>query len=193
MENRLDIQHSAKEGCSRRHPSAPLQVVQVIHGKPMAQVQLILFQPLNHLVDGFSLFLFLYRVVDIQPLSQGGAEGIHYLDPVIRIFRLKLLSRYLSGIAGAGQAGRKGDIEDIPAMLQHFLEIIRIAVHRYLAGGRTLPLPDNAVKFLGGNLSFVGIIEIAFPFQLNSSGITPTPNSSTILGERSQAESVIII
>ena len=56
MENRLDIQHSAEEGCSRRHPSAPLQVVQIIHGKPMAQVQLILFQPLNHLVDGFSLF-----------------------------------------------------------------------------------------------------------------------------------------
>ena len=52
MHDRFDIQDGTDGGGGAGDTAASLQMVQIIHGKPMAQVETIVQQPLIQLIEG---------------------------------------------------------------------------------------------------------------------------------------------
>ena len=56
MENGFDIDHGAQNGRGLGYAAAPVKVKQIVHGKVMAELQLVLFHPGSHLLQRFSGF-----------------------------------------------------------------------------------------------------------------------------------------
>ena len=104
MEHRLDVQHSAHNGRGRADPAAPLEIHQVVHRKPVAQVQTVVQQPLLQLPKAQALVPLLAGIVGKQALAQRGAQAVHHGDGPLRIALPQLLSRDTGRLVGGGQA-----------------------------------------------------------------------------------------
>ena len=78
VEHGLDGEHGAKERRGGADPSAPLEVVEIIHRKPVADASLGIFGVIPQFLQRFSCLLLQGAQVYQQPLSQRGAQGVHH-------------------------------------------------------------------------------------------------------------------
>ena len=60
------------------YPAAPVQVMQVVHRKPVAQMELIVLKPFGVFLNGHARFPVFHRVVNKQALSHGSCQGIEH-------------------------------------------------------------------------------------------------------------------
>ena len=71
MEHGLDVQHGTQYGGGGGYPAATMEMVQIVHRKPVAKVQFVFFHIIPHLLDGLTRSLLLHRKVDEHALPQG--------------------------------------------------------------------------------------------------------------------------
>ena len=117
-EDGLDVQHGAHHGGGSADTAAPLQVHQVLHGDPVADVQLVLLHPGGDLGKGLTLAAELCGGVDQQALAHGGAEGVD--DDELSVVELlpELLGGDDGGLIGGAQGRGEGQHQHIPALLK---------------------------------------------------------------------------
>ena len=53
---------------------APFQVVQVVYGEPVAQMEFVLLEPLVNFVDRFAVHLHFGGVIGQQPFAHGSGK-----------------------------------------------------------------------------------------------------------------------
>ena len=95
MHDGLDGEHGAEERGAGAETAAHLQVVQVVHGEPVVDVELVVLHPLHQLLSGEALALLLDGQIEQQALAQRGGERVHHIDVGIG----KLLLHVLGGDA----------------------------------------------------------------------------------------------
>ena len=118
MEDGLDGQHGSHYRGGGADAAAPLQIHQVIDGKPVAQMQPVFLQPPGQRFHGHTGIPLFRGMKSKQPLTQGGAQAVYHQDFPVRIALLQLLRGNDRGLIGGGQAGRKGQHQHILAALQ---------------------------------------------------------------------------
>ena len=101
MHDRLDLQYRGNGRGSAADPAAPFKIHQIIHGKPVDKMQLVLLQPGYHGVKVQLLFQ-PGRIVHIQALAHAGAEAIHHGDLPVGIFFQQFGFGDARGSYGAG-------------------------------------------------------------------------------------------
>ena len=160
MHHRLDGQHGAEQRRGGADAPAPLQVVQIVHREPVAEMGTDLLGISLDLFNGLALFLLLRAEVDEQPLPQRSAQGIHRQNLRLREFTSQLLRRNNSGLKGGRQGGGKADAENVfpgfqngPHGLFHFAYIDG-------GGGGQLPGADPGIEVLKADIPAVQIVII---------------------------------
>ena len=161
VHHRLDGQHRAQEGGGGADAATHLQVVQVVHGEPVVDVQLVVLHPLHQLLGGETPALLLHRQVQQQALTQGGGQGVHHVDVGIG----ELLAHIVGGdgraLVGGGQGAGEADADDVFAALQHGAHGILELAHVGGGGGGQLTGSDLGVEILkadGAAVQQVGVV-----------------------------------
>ena len=85
MHNRLYAEHGAYRGGGGGNAPAPLEVIQIVNGEPMAHMQLFVFNEVPHLLYGRALFLFLRGIVCYHALAEGRGERLTPVTPMPRL------------------------------------------------------------------------------------------------------------
>ena len=170
MEHRLHLQHRTKQGRCRRQPPAPLEVVEVIHREPVADVPLLLLHEVPDILNGFAPALLLDSQIDQQALAHGGGAAVHDEDFAVRMVGEHLLGGDAGRLVGGGQARGEADAEDVPACRRQLLH--RLMEHAHADGGGR---PQGAaaqpgVEIVRRNIPVVRIIEIFLPVHNKGQG-----------------------
>ena len=161
MENRLNAQHGAEKGRCRGNPAAPFQVVQIVYGEPVAQMEFVLLEPLVNFVDRFAVHLHFGGVIGQQPFAHGGGKGIHHVDFPLRIFGGQLFFGHQGALAGAAEARGKGQVQDVLPSLQNRLHPFHKFMGIDLSSGGGLAGPEEPVKGPGVHFMAIRIVPIA--------------------------------
>ena len=107
------MQHGAHQGGSRADPTPTLQVHQIVHGEPVAQMEPVVQHPLGDLIQGQTLVPLLAGIPHQKPLTHGGAQGIDDLNLSIRVLLRQLLGGDDGALVGGGKAGGKGQHQNV--------------------------------------------------------------------------------
>ena len=130
VHDRLHTQCRSKPGGRCRNTAAALQEMQIVHGIPVMQFQLVIFQPLGSLDQAFSGVPHFDGFIHQATLTAGSRKRIDNDELTFR----KLLSGSHRGIFtadhGSAQAAGKTHIQHIHAFsgrfTEHFQKSIRI-------------------------------------------------------------------
>ena len=160
VEHGLHLQHGAEQGRRRGHPAAPLEVVEVVHCEPVADVVLLLLHKVPHLLNGPALALLLDREIDQQALAQGGGPAVHHQDLAVRMGLLDLLGGNAGGLVGGGEAGGEADAEDVLSGDHDGLHGLVKDAHADGGGGAQGAAPQALVELIGLNIPVVRVVEI---------------------------------
>ena len=168
MQHRLDGEHGAHQGGGGTDAPAPLEVVQIVHSEPVADIALgglrIVPQPGERPARG----LFPGAQIHQQALAQRGAPGVHHQHLPVG----KLLSEIVRGNDGGLIGGREGGGE---AQIQNVLSLGKDLPHLLLklphadgGGGGGLSGPDAAVKVLEGDVPTVQPVAVGLTAHLQT-------------------------
>ena len=69
VEHGLDVEQTADKGCRCAHAPAALEIDQIIHGEPVADMQAGVFTELCDLLYGGAVVLLLHRQVDQKAVA----------------------------------------------------------------------------------------------------------------------------
>ena len=170
MEHGLHLQHGAEQGRRRRHPAAPLEVVEVIHREPVADVVLLLLHKVPDLLEGPAPALLLDREVDQQALAQGGGPAVHHQDLAVRIGLLHLLGGDAGGLVGGGEAGGEADAENILPGGRDGLHGLVENAHADSGGGAQGAAPQALVEVSRLDVPVVRVVEILLSLHHKGQG-----------------------
>ena len=170
MEHRLDGEHGPEQRRRRADPAAPLQVVQIVHSEPVADVPLGPLGKVQNLLQSFPLFLLLGAEPDEQTLSHGGAEAVHHPDLPLREVLLQLPSRNDGGLVGGGKGGGEAQAQNVLPRLQNGPHGGVELPHVDGGGHRHGPGADLGVKLLETDLAAVQQVPVAPALQLQPQG-----------------------
>ena len=145
MEHRLDIQHGANHGCGSADASAPLQEHQVVHGEPVADVQLVFLTPGVQLFQGEAFIALHAGIVYEKALAQGGGKGIHHLHSAAGVFLHQLLGGDDGGLIGGAEAAGEGKHQCILTVFQNGLHSIPPALGVHGGGGCGFALAQGII------------------------------------------------
>ena len=157
IDDGLDVQHGTDDGGGGADAAAALQVAQVVHGDPVADVQLVLLHPGGQLFDGHAGIALVGSVPDQQTLTQSGAEGVDHVDGALGILFLQFVCGDHRGLMGGAQGGSKGQAEDITRIDSKHIDKIGVPVckHACLARACSSNNPYSAFRSLHGLQLFV--------------------------------------
>ena len=122
MQDGLDVEQRARPGGRLGHASAAEQEHQVIDGEPVGEVELVLLEPVAHLVDRLPGARVLHRVPDEQPLAAGCRKRIDHVDFTLGELLLQLRGHERKSLVGARQAARERDVEHVAAAAEQLAE-----------------------------------------------------------------------
>ena len=157
MEDGLDGQHGAHYGGGGADTTAPLQIHQIVDGKPVAQMQPVFLQPPGQILQGHAGLPLFRGMEGKQPLAQGGAQAVYHQDLPVRIAFLQLPGGNDCGLIGGGKAGRKGQRQHILAALQNGHHGVLPLLGVDGGGGRRLSGPQTVVECFQAAVIPVGV------------------------------------
>ena len=126
IEHGLDVQHGAHQRPGVGYAAAALEVVQIVHGEAVGDLQLVLLAPADHGIEvGAGLHLG-HHVHDQQAQATGDAAGVHHAQALIGVFAPDTLGRAAAVFKGDGHL--LGHIQEnhVLAGVQQLLEEIVI-------------------------------------------------------------------
>ena len=170
VHDRLDLEHGAHHGGGGGDPAPPLQVHQVIHGEPVADVELVRLDPVPDLLDAFSLLLKPRGQIEDKPLAQGGAQGVHGVHLPLRVLFSQFVHGDLHGAVGGGQAGGKGQRQHILPGLEQGLDALDGLPYIDGVGGGHGAGRQPAVKLLGGHVAVIRVIVVGLALHGKGQG-----------------------
>ena len=170
VHHRLDGQHGAQKRGGGGHAAAHLQVVQVVHGEPVVDVELVLLHPLHQLLGGQTLPLFLHSQIQQQTLTQRRGQGIHHIHAAVG----ELVGHGLGGddrvLIGGGQSAGEVDGHDVLALRQHGTHGVLKLPHVGGGGGAEDTGADVPVELLEADLAAVQQVGVVLAVHMYSQG-----------------------
>ena len=137
--------------------SAAVEVIQIIHGKYMYQMQTIILHPLCHFFHGFALISQSHCLVDQQSLSQRSAQTVDHDDLAIGLFLHDLIRRDPHAVVSTAQSGGKSDTEDLFIFFQIFRKMSLCLLRVDLGCSRHLALSHQCIEFFFGKFLSLSI------------------------------------
>ena len=122
----LEVQHGSDGGGCRGNASAALEVLQVVHDEVGLGTELVVLQPVRHILDGFAGAVHLMRLQDQQGHGTGDPEGVHNDELAVRILLQQLLPGAVDCLQGAAELAGEGDEEQVFSFLEDRFEIFKI-------------------------------------------------------------------
>ena len=166
----FDGQHSAEQRGGGVDAAAPLQVVQVVHGKPVAHLAPGLQSEVVDLLQRAALGLFPGAEVHEQALAQRGAQGIHHQKLRLRPVFGQLLGGNNGGLIGGGQSGGEAQAQHIFPLVGGLGHSLLKNAHADGGGGGCLSGPDALIKIMEADLPAVQVVVIGGAAQLQAQG-----------------------
>ena len=170
MHHGLDGQHGAEQRRGGVDAAAPLQVVQIVHGEPVAHLAPGLQGEAVDLLQGAALGLFLGAEVDKQPLAQRGAQGIHHQELGLRPGLGQVLGGNNGGLVGGGQGGGEAQAQYVLPLVGGFGHGLLKGAHADGGGGGSLPGADALIEIVEADLPAVQIIVVGSAAHLQAQG-----------------------
>jgi len=138
----------------------PLEEMEVVYGELVAQVQPVLLHPVPDLLDGVAQVPLAGGIPHQQPLAQGGAQGVHSVQPPVGILGAQLLHGQAGGVVGGGQAGGEGQNQHILPSLKQGLQGLGVLGHIDRVGGGHLAAAQAVIEDVGVHVPVVGVVVI---------------------------------
>ena len=157
----LDGQHGAEERGAGTESTAHLQIVQVVHGEPVVDVELVVLHPLHQLLGGKALALLLNGQIQQQALAQGGGERVHHVDVGVGELLLHVLGGDGCALVGRGKGAGEIDADDVLTGGQDGAHGVLKIPHVGGGGGGQHTASDLAVEILkadGAAVQQVGVV-----------------------------------
>lgn len=137
---------------------------QVVDGEPVAEMQLVVFQPAGVFLQGQTLFPVFIRIIEQQAFAHGSGQTVDNHQGALRIFFTKVLGcRFAGGIGTAEPAG-KGQMKHILARGQERLHKVDKFRRIHLGGGGHTAVSKAFIKSMGGQV-FVEAVFIFLPIK----------------------------
>ena len=158
----LDLKRCAEKGRRGGDTAAALEVHEIVHGEPVAQMRAERLKVGGKLLHGSALALLLDGVVNEQALTEGGAEAVDGHDLPLGIFFAQLRGGNDAGLIGGAEARGEADVEDVTAFLQagfHDLDE-RLGIHR--AGAGLGAGAEFLIQLVETDLATVQVILVGF-------------------------------
>ena len=146
MHDGLDGQHGAEQRRGGADTAAPLQMVQIVHGEPVADPALGLLGKGVDLLQRLAGFLLPGAEIHQQSLAQRGAQGVHHPDLRVRELALQLFGGDNGGLVGGGQGGGEGNAQNVFSALQDAPHFLFKGPHADRGGGGGLSIADPGVE-----------------------------------------------
>ena len=170
VQQRLDAQRRAQNGCRSRDASAALKEVQIVHGEPVRQMQLGVLGVFRRFLNGRTGVTALCDQIGQHALTGRGAQGVHGEDLALGVALAQLLGGDAGGIVGRAQTGGETEIENVAAFLQIRLHFFYkcIDIDRGGRGHRAGTQPR--IEIFRGDLALVGIVQIFLALEQHAQG-----------------------
>ena len=171
----LDGQHGAEQGRGGVDAAAPLQVVQVVHGEPVAHLATGLQSEVVDLIQRAAPGFFLGAEVDEQALAQRGAQGIHHQEFGLRPALRQLLGGNDGGLVGGGQGGGEAQAQHVLPLVGGLRHGLLKSAHADGGGGGGLPGADALIEIVEANFPAVQVIVVGGAAHLQAQGNDAQP------------------
>ena len=163
----LDGEHGAQQSGGGADTAAHFQIVQVVHGEPVADAEAVVLHPFGQLRRRETRLLLLRRQIQEQTLPQGGAEGVHHVDLRLRKLRTQVVRGDDGGLIRRGQRRGEAHAHDVAAALQNFAHGVLELTHVHRRGGGQLAGADALIKLLVGNGAARQIVGVVLPVHVH--------------------------
>ena len=167
MHNRLYAEHGAYRGGGGGNAPAPLEVIQIVHGEPVAHVQLFAFNEVPHLFYGRARFLFLRGIVCYHALPEGRGKRIHGIDLSVGVLFPELARGGFAGIICGAQSSGKAYIQYILALTEQLFHFFLKGSSIYRRGLELLSLSRQLIELLKAYLPSVQPVAVIFSVRHN--------------------------
>ena len=117
----------------------------------MVQLEAVFLQPFGQFFRAQTLVPLGGGSVHQQAVARGGTQGIDHEDLPIRVALLEDHGCILRGVDGTGDAGGKGHVNDVLALLQEGREEVHILADAHLRGAGIGALGHAVVKLIKGD------------------------------------------
>ena len=170
MHDGLDGEHGAEERGAGAETAAHLQVVQVVHGEPVVDVELVVLHPLHQLLSGEALALLLDGQIEQQALAQRGGERVHHIDVGIGELLLHVLGGDARTLVGGGEGAGEVDADDVLAGSQNGAHGLLKLAYVGGGGGGQHAAADLAVEILEADGAAVQQVGVIVPIDVDGQG-----------------------
>ena len=117
VQHGLEAERVADKRGGGADASAALEIDEIVHREPVAEMEAVVEHDLFALLDRAALALFLHGHIKQQTEPAGRAERINAADVTLGILFAQLLRGDAPGVVCAAQTRGKTDVEDILAVL----------------------------------------------------------------------------
>ena len=159
---RLYAEHGAYRGGGGGNAPAPLEVVQVVHGEPVAHVQLFAFNEVPHLLYGRARFLFLRGIVCYHALPEGRGKRIHGIDLSVGVLFPELARGGFAGIICGAESCGEAYIKYILPLLEKFFHFLLESSGIHCGGLEFLSFSRQLIELLKAYLPSVQPVAVIF-------------------------------
>ena len=166
----LNGEHGAEERGAGAETAAHLQVVQVVHGEPVVDVELVVLHPLHQLLSGEALALLLDGQIKQQALAQRGGERVHHIDVGIGELLLHVLGGDARTLVGGGEGAGEVDADDVLAGSQNGAHGLLKLAYVGGGGGGQHAAADLAVEILEADGAAVQQVGVIVPIDVDGQG-----------------------
>ena len=152
VQHGLEAERVADERGGGADASAALEIDEIVHREPVAEMEAVVEHDLFAFLDRAALALFLHGHIKQQTEPTGRAERINAADVALGILFAQLLRGDAPGVVCAAQTRGKTDVEDILAVLQDRLKALHEGVRVHGARARDAALAHLVVELGEGEL-----------------------------------------
>ena len=167
MHNRLYAEHGAYRGGGGGNAPAPLEVIQIVNGEPVAHVQLFAFNKVPHLLYGRALFLFLRGIVCYHALAEGRGECIHSIYLSVGVLFPELARGGFAGIICGAESCGEAYIKYIFPLLEKFFHFLLESGGIHCGGLEFLSFSRQLIELLKAYLPSVQPVAVIFSVRQN--------------------------
>ena len=168
MQHRLDGEHGAHQGGGGADAAAPFEMVQIVHGEPVADLAFRGLRVVPQSREGAARGLFPGAQIHQQPLAQRGAPAVHHQDLPVREFLPQIVGGDDGGLIGGGEGGGKAQIQNILPLREDRPHLLLKIPHADGGGGGGLSGTDAAVKVLEGDVPAIQPVAVGLTAHLQA-------------------------
>ena len=163
VHDRLDAEHRADQCRRGAHAAAALEMIQIVHDKPVVLALDDVFHIARERVDIKALFAALpHSTVEQHSLSTRGGEGVDHDDLCAVMLFAQVACSDTGGLIGGGQCAREADAENVLLFAQHFLHRVGELADIDRGGRAVRARGDLLEEFLRGHIRMVRGIQKRF-------------------------------